>query len=87
MPSQTAAFAVAESDLIPHPVYEGHYTVKSYLAPNSRLQIRPDGSINSQPNDKEIGPWELCKRSGSKLVWQHGDYPTGTYALPLAEGV
>lgn len=84
---QDAAFAISESDLIPHPAYPGHYTVKSYLQPDSRVSIIPSGQVTSRPNDTEIGPWELCQRVGAKLVWKSDAYPTGSYALPLAEGL
>ena len=84
---QPAAYAVSASDLIPHPEYPNHYTVKSYLANDSRLSILPDGTISSRPNGTEIGPWELAQKVGSKLVWQSSAYPTGTFALPLADGV
>jgi len=84
---QDAAFAIAQSDLIPHPEYANHFTVVSYLEPNSRMSILPSGQVTSRPNDSEIGPWELAQKVGSKLVWKSSAYPTGTYALPLAEGV
>lgn len=84
---QEAAFAISESDLIPHPDYPGHFTVKSYLADDSRVSIIPSGQVTSRPNNTEIGPWELAQKVGSKLVWKSSAYPTGTYALPLAEGV
>ena len=82
-----AAFAVSASDLIQHPEYPNHFTVKSYLADNSRMSILPSGHISSRPNSSEIGPWELAQKVGSKLVWQSSAYPTGTFALPLADGV
>ena len=82
-----AAFAVSASDLIPHPEYPNHFTVKSYLADDSRMSILPSGQISSRPNSSEIGPWELAQKVGSKLVWQSSAYPTGTFALPLADGV
>lgn len=84
---QFAAFAVSASDLIPHPDYPNHYTVTSYLQPDSRVSILPDGTVSSRPNSSEIGPWELAQKVGSKLVWQSSAYPTGTFALPLADGV
>lgn len=82
-----AAVAVSASDLIPHPEYPNHFTVKSYLANDSRMSILPSGQISSRPNSSEIGPWELAQKVGSKLVWQSNAYPTGTFALPLADGV
>ena len=84
---QVAAYAIAEADLIPHPEYPNHYTVTSYLAEDSRVSILPTGEVSARPNSTEIGPWELCQKVGSKLVWKSSAYPTGTYALPLAEGV
>ncbi len=86
MTTQPASVCIAESDLIPHPDYPGHFTVKS-MVPDSRVSITPDGTISSRPNDSEIGPWELAYRVGNKLVWKSSAYPTGSYALPLAEGV
>jgi len=82
-----AAFAVSASDLIPHPEYPNHFPVKSYLADDSRMSILPSGQISSRPNSSEIGPWELAQKVGSKLVWQSSAYPTGPFALPLADGV
>lgn len=84
---QEAAFGISASDLIPHPDYPNHFTVTSYLAPDSRLSIIPSGQITSRPNSTEIGPWELAQKVGSKLVWKSDAYPTGTYMLPLADGV
>lgn len=82
-----ASPVIAASDLIPHPEYANHFTVKSYAQPNARLSIQPDGTITARPNDTEIGPWELCQVSGAKVVWHSDAYPTGSYALPLADGI
>ena len=85
MSNQPASVCIAESDLVASQ-YPGRCTVKSPV-PDSRVSITPDGAISSRPNDSEIGPWELAYRVGNKLVWKSSAYPTGSYALPLAEGV
>jgi hypothetical protein len=85
MNPQTASICFAESDLIASD-WPGRVTVRSQVA-DSRVSILPDGSVSSRPNSTEVGPWELAYRVGNKLVWRSSQYPTGSYALPLAEGV
>lgn len=85
MSNQPASICIAESDLVASQ-YPGRCTVRSQV-PDSRVSILPDGTVSSRPNSTEIGPWELAYRVGNKLVWKADQYPTGSYAIPLAEGV
>lgn len=87
--SQLAAYVVRESDLVPHPTQAGRFLVNAgKLATPGKpwLTVNPDGSLTA--SDDANGEWQVAARIGAKIVWTSpSSYPTGAYALPLAEGL
>lgn len=51
---------------------------------NEVLSVQPDGSIQTRPQGS-AGPWEVCRISSDKLVFEDSAYPTGAYALLLVD--
>lgn len=74
-----ATICIPASDLIPQP--DGRFTVRRNAGV---LSVQQDGSIQTRPEGTN-GPWETCRKSGNKLIFEDNGYPTGAYALLLVE--
>lgn len=77
----TATPAVKRSQFVPGDQPE---TFAVQVGPNTVLSIQKDGTLDTRPSNK-VGPWESGRDQQNKWVVSDPAYPTGSYALLIAD--